>query len=60
MELHIGPLRNNNSGMFASAGPDTGFDSIDDQLIARSLSRFLDSLASENRLPRTILFNINP
>ncbi len=60
MELHIGPMRNNNTKMFNSIGADGGFDSLDDQLIARKLSRFLDSLASENSLPRTILFTLNP
>ena len=60
MELHIGPMRNNNSRMFEAIGPDTGFDSIDDQPVARRLSRFLDSLDRENALPRTIIFTLNP
>ncbi len=60
MELHIGPIRNNNSKMFRAIGPDTGYDSIDDNQIAVKLSRFLDSLASEDRLPRTVLFALNP
>lgn len=60
MELHIGPMRNNNAKMFKSIGPDAGFDSLDDQMIARQLSRFLDSLAVEDKLPRTVLFTLNP
>ncbi len=60
MELHIGPMRNNNAKMFEKIGADAGFDSLDDQLIARKLSRFLDSLAAENNLPRTVLFTLNP
>lgn len=60
MELHIGPMRNNNTLMFKKLGPDAGFDSIDDQLIARSLSRFLDSLAVKELLPKTVLFTLNP
>ena len=60
MEIHIGPIRNNNSLMFRQAGPDTGFDSIDDELSVSKLSRFLDSLSSENTLPRTVLFCLNP
>lgn len=60
MELHIGPMRNNNTKMFREIGPDAGFDSLDDQLIARKLSRFLDSLAVNDNLPRTILFTLNP
>ena len=60
MELHIGPMRNNNTLMFNKIGPDAGFDSIDDKEIAQPLSRFLDSLAKEELLPRTILFTLNP
>lgn len=60
MELHIGPMRNNNTLMFERLGPDAGFDSIDDQLIARKLSRFLDSLAYRGELPKTVLFTLNP
>ncbi len=60
MELHIGPMRNNNTKMFEKIGADAGFDSLDDQLIARKLSRFLDSLAAEDNLPRTVLFTLNP
>lgn len=60
MELHIGPMRNNNTLMFKRLGPDTGFDSMDDREIAQPLSRFLDSLAVEGRLPKTVLFTLNP
>ena len=60
MELHIGPMRNNNRRMFEKIGPDTGYDSIDDQLVARNLSRFRDSLDYENSLPKTVIFTLNP
>ena len=60
MEMHIGPMRNNNTRMFKSLGPDTGFDSIADDNVAYRLSRLLDSLDSENALPKTILFCLNP
>ena len=60
MELHIGPMRNNNAKMFRAIGPDTGFDSIGDWPVALQLSRFLDSMAAEDALPRTILFALNP
>lgn len=59
MEIHIGAMRNNNSKMFAALGPDTGFDSVGDDKIAYMLSRFLDSLCSKNKLPKTVLFNLN-
>lgn len=60
MELHLGAMRNNNKKMFELLGADSGFDSIDDPQIAFGLSRFLDALDSENLLPKTILFNLNP
>jgi glucuronate isomerase len=46
--------------MFEQLGPDTGFDSIDDVPVARSMSRFLDRLAYEDKLTKTILYNLNP
>lgn len=60
MEVHIGALRNNNTNMFNKLGPDTGYDSICDREIAENLSKMLNSLESEGRLPRTILFTLNP
>ncbi len=59
MEIHIGAMRNNNKIMYDTIGPDTGFDSVADCNIAYKLSRFLDELASKNKLPKTILFNLN-
>ncbi len=60
MELHMGAMRNNNTKMFRSIGPDTGFDSIGDDQIAYQLSRFLDSCAVNDLLPKTVLFTLNP
>ncbi len=60
MQLHMGPMRNNNTAMFKKLGPDTGFDSINDAPIAERLSRFLDSLEVDDLLPKTILYNLNP
>lgn len=59
-EIHIGPMRNNNTKMFASLGPDAGFDSIADDACAFKLSRLLDSLDEEGLLPKTVLFALNP
>ncbi|WP_027625510.1 glucuronate isomerase [Clostridium lundense] len=60
MQLHIGALRNNNTKMFRKLGPDAGFDSINDEKVAYSLSRLLDSLEEVNSLPKTILYTLNP
>lgn len=59
MEIHIGAMRNNNSLMFAKKGADIGFDSVGDENIAKGLSRFLDALNSQKKLPKTVLFNLN-
>jgi len=59
-QYHFGAMRNNNSRMFKTLGPDTGFDSIIDLEMARPLSRLLDRLDSTNQLAKTILYNLNP
>jgi glucuronate isomerase len=59
-QFHFGALRNNNSRMFRTLGPDTGFDSIGDFEIARPLAKFLNRLDNENKLAKTILYNLNP
>jgi glucuronate isomerase len=60
MQLHLGPVRNNNTRLARQIGADVGCDSIGDYPQAESLSRFLDRLDTENALPRTILYNVNP
>ena len=59
-QFHYGPIRNNNSRMMAQLGPDTGFDSIGDEPVAKSMAKFLDRLDSQGKLTKTILYNINP
>lgn len=59
MQLHIGPLRNNNTRMFYNIGPDSGFDSIGDHQIAEPLSYLLDALEKKEKLPKTILYSLN-
>ncbi len=59
-QFHIGALRNNSTRLFRQLGPDTGFDSIGDFEIARPLSKLLDRLDLNNKLAKTILYNLNP
>jgi glucuronate isomerase len=59
-QFHLGALRNANSRMMRTLGPDTGFDAIGDFEIVRPLALFLDRLDAEERLARTILYNLNP
>ena len=60
MQLHLGALRNNNTRLLGQLGPDTGFDSIGDFPQAQALGAFLDRFDTENSLPKTILYNLNP
>ncbi len=60
MQLHTGALRNNNTRMYNSLGADTGFDSINDLCIAEKLSAFMNNLDSDDKLPKTILYTLNP
>lgn len=59
-QYHLGALRNNNSRMLGQLGPDTGWDSIGDFPQARSLAKFLNRLDSDDKLTKTILYNLNP
>jgi len=59
-QFHIGALRNTNSRMIKTLGGDTGFDSIGDLEIAKPLVKFLDRLNADEKLTRTILYNLNP
>ncbi|MDR3480585.1 MAG: glucuronate isomerase [Burkholderiaceae bacterium] len=60
MCLHIGAQRNNNRRMLARLGPDTGYDSMSDLSISAGLAALLDALDSDDTLPRTMLFCLNP
>ncbi|MDR2938308.1 MAG: glucuronate isomerase [Prevotellaceae bacterium] len=59
-QLHYGAIRNNNTRLFKKLGPDTGFDSIGDFTVAKSMSKFLNTLDTLDKLPKTILYNLNP
>lgn len=59
-QFHIGALRDNNSRMLQTLGPDTGLDSIGDFSQGKALSAFLNRLDSNNQLTKTIIYNLNP
>jgi glucuronate isomerase len=46
--------------MLQQLGPDTGWDSIGDNSHAHSLAKFLDRLDRQNKLAKTIIYNLNP
>ncbi len=59
-QFHIGAIRNNNPRLFRTVGADSGFDSIGDHNYAKPLAKFLGKLDNENRLAKTIIYNLNP
>ncbi|GAA4416014.1 glucuronate isomerase [Nibrella viscosa] len=59
-QFHLGALRNNNSRMLQRLGPDTGWDSIGDFAQGRALATFLNRLDTNDKLAKTILYNLNP
>jgi glucuronate isomerase len=59
-QFHYGAIRNNNTRLFKQLGPDTGFDSIGDFYTAKAMAKFLDRLDRQNKLAKTIIYNLNP
>jgi glucuronate isomerase len=59
-QLHLGSYRNGNTRANKTLGRDTGFDAIGDWPQAESLARYLDRLDQDNRLPKIIVYNVNP
>ncbi len=59
-QFHIGPMRNNSTRMFELIGPDAGFDSMGDEPVAYPMARFFDRLDYEQKLTRTVIYNLNP
>ncbi|MBR3300247.1 MAG: glucuronate isomerase, partial [Clostridia bacterium] len=60
MQLHYGAQRNTNSKMFEKLGADTGFDCISVKNCGEALTGFLNALEKENKLPKTIIYSLNP
>jgi len=59
-QYHIGALRDNNTRMLKTLGPDTGLDSIGDFSQGAALSKFMNRLDTSNQLAKTIIYNLNP
>ena len=60
MQLHYGAKRDNNTYMFERLGPDTGFDCISNYAPSAKLADFLNACAAEGKMPKTILYSLNP
>ena len=61
MQLHIGAERYTSTKLRNKVGPAGGFACIGNSVDVCSLTKFLDALdGSENGLPKTVLFTLNP
>jgi len=60
MQLHYGCLRDNNPPAFERLGPDTGYDCINNYAPAAQLTGFLGALEAADKLPKTIIYSLNP
>lgn len=60
-QVHFGPIRNNNTPYSSKLGPDTGFDSINDQTnLGDHMNALLDRLSRDKKMPKMIWYNLNP
>jgi len=59
-QFHIGAIRNVNSNATQLIGAAKGFDSISDFSYANSMGQFLNLLEKDNKLAKTIIYNLNP
>ncbi len=59
-QYHTSVQRDINTRGFKAFGPNTGFDAIADEPFARKLACLLDAQDRRDRLPKTILYTLNP
>lgn len=60
MQLHYGAKRNNNGYMYNLLGKDTGYDAINNYAPSAQLADYMDALAKDNCVPKTIIYSLNP
>ncbi len=60
MQIHFGCFRNPNAKHLAELGPDTGFDCMAPTNSAAALHGLMNAWDSEDALPKTILYSLNP
>jgi glucuronate isomerase len=59
-QFHLGAMRNLSARAVRRLGPDTGYDAVGDFPQGEALARFLDRLDADDRLAKTIVYNLNP
>jgi glucuronate isomerase len=57
VQIHLGPMRNNNQKMFNVLGADSGFDSISEKRYLCGLRIIFNNVQN---IGKTIIFNLNP
>ena len=63
MQLHLSALRNINSRMFNTVGPNSGYNVINDRDNSGNLAALLNRMEGtgpKSCLPKTVLFTLNP
>ncbi len=60
LQLHLAVLRNVNTPLYLSNGADCGGDCIGDVISGSKIAALLNSMHTENALPKTILYTLNP
>lgn len=60
MQLHIGAKRTTSTRLRAIAGPAGGYAAIGNTVDVGALTAFLDDVEKGGRLPKTVLFTLNP
>jgi glucuronate isomerase len=59
-QLHLGAMRDPNTRLAKKLGADAGCDTIGDFPQAAGVARYLDYLDNKGKLPKVILYNLNP
>lgn len=60
MQLHYGVQRDLNKKIYNALGANAGIDAIDSYTSSVELGQYLNSLAIDDMLPKTILYSLNP
>ena len=59
-QWHLAVTRNSNSLMFEKLGRDMGFDCVGDAFDVKYVKNIIDIANSNNALPKTIIYTLNP
>ncbi len=60
MQLHYGVQRDLNKKIFNALGPDAGIDAINTYGSSIEMGQYLNALAIDDLLPKTIIYSLNP